>query len=107
MIVIFEKEYLMELYVSGKTSDKKHRFQPEIIKGYKKRIDYMKAVEKVEDFFKLPSLRFENLVGDKEGRAFLHPRQRQIQDRVHHNRTGRTPDINMQHCRTFQPLQMI
>ncbi len=67
MIVIFEKEYLMELYVSGKTSDKKHMFQPEIIKGYKKRIDYMKAVEKVEDFFKLPSLRFENLVEDKEG----------------------------------------
>lgn len=67
MIVIFEKEYLMELYVSGKTKDKNHRFQPEIIKGYKKRIDYIKAVEKVEDFFKLPSLRFENLVGDKEG----------------------------------------
>lgn len=32
MIVTFEQVYLKELYVSGKTSDKKHRFQPDIIK---------------------------------------------------------------------------
>ncbi|CDD91550.1 uncharacterized protein BN604_00790 [Bacteroides intestinalis CAG:315] len=29
MLVTFDKEYLKELYVSGKCSDKKHRFQPD------------------------------------------------------------------------------
>ncbi|MEA4904731.1 MAG: addiction module killer protein, partial [Petrimonas sp.] len=28
MIVSFEKEYLRDLYEKGKTTDKKHRFQP-------------------------------------------------------------------------------
>lgn len=31
MLVTFDKEYLKELYVSGKCSDKKHRFQPDVI----------------------------------------------------------------------------
>ena len=35
MLVTFDKEYLKELYVSGKCSDKKHRFQPDAIKRYK------------------------------------------------------------------------
>lgn len=38
MIVIFDKDYLRELYLTGR-SDKKHRFQPEIISRYKRRID--------------------------------------------------------------------
>ena len=33
MNVEFEKEYLAELYEKGKTNDKKHRFQPQIING--------------------------------------------------------------------------
>lgn len=36
MNVEFEKEYLAELYETGKTDDKKHRFQPQIINGYLK-----------------------------------------------------------------------
>jgi proteic killer suppression protein len=31
MIVTFEQEYLRELYEEGKASDKKHRFQPQIV----------------------------------------------------------------------------
>ncbi len=34
MIVSFEEEYLRELFEKGRCSDKKHRFQPQIIKGY-------------------------------------------------------------------------
>ena len=34
MIVTFDKEYLKELYITGKCSDKKHRFQPDVIKRY-------------------------------------------------------------------------
>ena len=36
MNVEFERKYLAELYAKGKTDDKKHRFQPQIINGYLK-----------------------------------------------------------------------
>ena len=38
MVVTFEKEYLRDLYEKGISPDKKHRFQPEIIKNYIRRI---------------------------------------------------------------------
>lgn len=67
MIVIFDKEYLKELYESGKTKDKKHRFQPEIVKRYKRCIDYLKWASSKESLFPINSLRFEALAGDKDG----------------------------------------
>lgn len=39
MQVEFEKGYLAELYVSGKSKNKKYRFQPSVVKNYIKRID--------------------------------------------------------------------
>ena len=66
MIVNFDKDYLRELYETGK-SDKKHRFQPDIIKRYIKGIDYLKSANGIEDLFRLPSLRYEVLKGDKAG----------------------------------------
>lgn len=33
MVVTFEEKYLQELYETGKSSDKKHRYQPEIVKN--------------------------------------------------------------------------
>jgi proteic killer suppression protein len=39
MEIVFDKKYLEELYKEGKTSDKKHRFQPQIITKYRKTID--------------------------------------------------------------------
>jgi proteic killer suppression protein len=67
MIVTFDKAYLQELYETGKCADKKHRFQPDIVKRYKKGIDYLKRVDKIEELFLLPSLRYEVLKGDKAG----------------------------------------
>lgn len=66
MIVTFDKDYLCELYENGK-SDKRHRFQPDIIKRYKKGVDYLKSANKVEDLYLLPSLRYEVLKGNKAG----------------------------------------
>lgn len=66
MIVNFDKVYLRELYETGE-SDKKHRFQPDIIKRYIKSIDYLKSANGIEDLFRLPSLRYEVLKGDKAG----------------------------------------
>ena len=42
MEIKFEKDYLEELYLKGKTSDKKHRFQPPIVTKYRKTIDLLK-----------------------------------------------------------------
>lgn len=67
MIVTFEKTYLKELYECGKTSDKKHRFQPSIIKRYKDRINYLKAASSKEELYPIKSLHFEALHGNKKG----------------------------------------
>lgn len=67
MIVTFEKVYLQELYDTGKTTDKKYRFQPEIILRYKNRIDIMIEAPDVKFFNKYNSLNFEALKGDKKG----------------------------------------
>lgn len=32
MEIMFNKKYLRELYESGSTTDKKHRFQPDVVK---------------------------------------------------------------------------
>ena len=66
MIVTFDKEYLRELYETGK-SDKKHRFQPDIVKRYQKRIDTLKRALNVEELFTIYSLNYEVLKGDKAG----------------------------------------
>lgn len=67
MIVKFEKEYLSELYYSGKCSDKQHRYQPDIIKRYKRRIDTLNDATCIEALYRLNSLEYEVLSGDKEG----------------------------------------
>ena len=67
MIVEFEKEYLRDLYTKGKCSDKKHRFQPEVIKRYKNGINYLIWASKKEDLFRINSLHFEALKGEKAG----------------------------------------
>ena len=67
MIVTFEQTYLQELYTKGKTSDKKHRFQPQIISKYIKVVNLMKQQENVFGLAKYGSLHYEKLHGDKEG----------------------------------------
>ena len=67
MEIVFEKEYLSELYYQGKSSDKKHRFQPDIVTRYIRTIDILEAVNKVEDLYRFHALHYEVLVGDKKG----------------------------------------
>ncbi len=67
MKIRFEKEYLRELYETGKTKDKKHRFQPQIIKGYVKCVKALHTAERMADLFNFNSLRYEKLIGDKKG----------------------------------------
>ena len=67
MLIEFDKEYLRELYEDGKTDDRKHRYQPEIIKGYKKCVMYLKRANSVEQLYPIHSLNYEVLQGDKKG----------------------------------------
>ena len=67
MIVTFEEDYLRELYEDGQASDKKHRFQPQIIKKYTRVVDLMMEEANVMGLTKYSSLHYEHLHGDKEG----------------------------------------
>ncbi|MDE6039302.1 MAG: type II toxin-antitoxin system RelE/ParE family toxin [Paramuribaculum sp.] len=67
MIVEFDKTYLRDLYTLGHCNDKKHRLRPDVISRYKRCIDYLKWATRKEDLFRLNSLRFEALTGDKAG----------------------------------------
>jgi len=67
MIVTFEEKYLEELYVNGATSDKKHRYQPSIIKRCKTCINTLKNAPRKETLFPIKSLHFEALKRDKHG----------------------------------------
>lgn len=66
MEIEFEQDYLKLLYCEGK-SDKKHRFQPAIIKKYIQTINRLKAAKHVEDLFPIKSLNYEKLSGNKNG----------------------------------------
>ena len=67
MEIVFEKDYLRELYYDGKTNDKHHRYQPQIVKKYVNVVNILDSVTKVEDLFRYNSLHYEKLHGDKEG----------------------------------------
>lgn len=67
MIVTFEETYLKDLFVYGRCSDKKHRYPPQIIKRYQKRIETLQSVDNTEALYQLNSLNFEVLKGDKKG----------------------------------------
>lgn len=68
MEITFAEKYLQELYYEGKTSNKKYRFQPQIIRKYIRVIDLIESLNRVEDFYKYKSLHYETLIGDKKGR---------------------------------------
>ena len=71
MNVEFEKEYLAELYETGKTNDKKHRFQPQIVNGYLKCVKALLNASRMEDLYQYRSLNYEKLKGDKKGLSSL------------------------------------
>jgi proteic killer suppression protein len=66
MKIVFEKKYLSDLYYKGKTDDKKHRFQPQIVRGYVKCIKILDEAEKIEELYPIGSLNYEKLKGEKK-----------------------------------------
>ena len=71
MNVEFEKEYLRELYETGKTTDKKYRFQPQMVNGYLKCIKALDDAMNIEELLRFKSLCYEKLRGNKSGLSSL------------------------------------
>ena len=67
MKIKFDKQYLEELYKVGMTTDKKYRFQPNVVKKYQSRIETLESAEKIEELFTINSLHYEVLKGKKKG----------------------------------------
>lgn len=66
MQIVFDKEYLSNLYLN-ETADKKHWFQPDVIKKYIKVVNILRNAKTVEDLFPFNSLNYEKLSGNKLG----------------------------------------
>jgi len=66
MKINFEKDYLKELYENGKARNKKHRFQPSVIKKYVQTIDKLRVAKNTEELYPIRSLNYEKLAGDKK-----------------------------------------
>ena len=67
MKVVFDKAYLQEMYRTGQCADKKHRYQPNIVRKYIDVINLMKRMSNVLGLCKYTSWRYEKLKVDKEG----------------------------------------
>ncbi len=68
MEITFEQDYLRELFYDGRAKDKKHRFQPQIVRKYIKVLNLMESLDSTQDLYRFASLHYEKLVGDKAGR---------------------------------------
>lgn len=68
MEITFEQDYLRELFYEGRAKDKKHRFQPQIVRKYIKVLNLMESLDSTQDLYRFASLHYEKLVGDKSGR---------------------------------------
>lgn len=66
MEILFKEEYLKDLYTKGQ-ADKKHCYQPQIIRKYIRVVDLMTAVPNVLSLLQYNSLNYEKLKGDKNG----------------------------------------
>ncbi len=64
MKIEFEQEYLRELYEEGKASGKKYRFQPQVIKQYRKVVDLLYDAPNTEYLYLHKSLHYEKKLGD-------------------------------------------
>lgn len=61
MTVVFEEDYLQELFEHGKAKNKKYAYQPQVIKKYIKVVNILRVTERIEDLFLFNSLNYEKL----------------------------------------------
>ncbi|MBQ7221982.1 MAG: type II toxin-antitoxin system RelE/ParE family toxin [Bacteroidales bacterium] len=65
---MFENEALEDLYFDGQTNDKRYNRLPlDIVRRFKKAVDYIIAAPRVEDLFRMKSLHYEKKQGNLKG----------------------------------------
>jgi len=64
MEIEFDQKYLQELFEDAKTSDKKRRYQPGIIKKYIDTVNILRVAPDPEFLYKFKSLHYEKKGGD-------------------------------------------
>lgn len=96
MIVVFEEVFLRELYEKGKSTDKKHRFQPDIIRRYQRSIDVLLNARDIESLYPFTSLHYEVLQGDKAGLSSIRV-NKQYRIEFFVRRTDKEPVITICH----------
>ena len=71
MKIEFDENYLQELFEDGKTSNRKIKLQPSVIKQYIKTVNMLRVAENVETLYRFNSLRYEKKSGNMSGREFV------------------------------------
>ena len=65
MNIHFENSALQELYETGRTTNKNYRkLQPQVIKQFVNKVNYLRNAEKIEDLYLIKSLHYEKKQGD-------------------------------------------
>lgn len=68
MNVTTDNEALLEIYTTGKSSDRRYRNLPKsTILGFVKAVNIIKSVERIENLFQHKGLHYEKLKGDLKG----------------------------------------
>lgn len=68
MNIEFENTALEELYTTGATQDHQYkRLSKEVIKGFIKVVNYLKAANRIEDLYRIKSLHYEKKKGNLNG----------------------------------------
>ena len=86
MEIIFDEEYLREMYETGKTN-KKYRFHPQIIRKYIRVIDLMRDTSNVLGLMRYNALNYEKLKGDKAGLSSVRVNDQEFEE---HTKDGET-----------------
>lgn len=67
MKIEFNEEYLKELFETSKTTNKKYRFQPQIVKQYIKVVKMLEICDDIESLYQFKSLHYEKKIGNLDG----------------------------------------
>ena len=89
MEIVFKEEYLKTMYLTGKT-DKKHRYQPQIIRKYNRVIELMTDSPNVADLNRYNALNYEKLKGDKAGLSSVRVNDQYRIEFEEHTKEGET-----------------
>jgi len=92
MKIEFEKEYLRELFENGKTSDRKHRFQKQLINQYIKTVNILRQAPDTDFLYKFKSLHYERKEGNLKGIEAVYVNM-QYRLEFSSRKEGKEPDV--------------